>query len=79
MIERLGTSRFALAPEYVTVNPVFSVPLTVTVPANPAMALIAAWMPASVYSTPPFPISADFLPPISTRNDDFRTGSKPLV
>ena len=40
----LGTSTPADAPPYVTVKPVDAAPVTVTVPAKPGIALIAAWM-----------------------------------
>ena len=62
-----GTSVFADAPANVIVGPaVLLAPDTVTVPANPAIALIAAATFALLIVVPPFPSTAERLPPIMT-------------
>ena len=65
-----GTSVSAEAPPYVTVKPVAAAPVTVTVPAKPAMPLMAVWMLVLVYASPPDPISAESLPPMRTWKDE---------
>ena len=51
-------------------KPVAAAPVTVTVPAKPAIALIAAVMFAFVYGWPVPPITAESLPPMRTLNGE---------
>ena len=47
----------------VTVKPPLPAPVTVALPAKPAIALIAAWMLALLTAAPPRPNTVDVLPP----------------
>ena len=51
-------------------NPVDAAPVTVTVPANPGIPLIAVWRLAFVYGRPLPPTSTESLPPIRTWNGE---------
>jgi hypothetical protein len=57
------TSTPAEAPVNVTVKPVEPAPVTVAVPGNPAMPLIAVVRFALEYWSPPLPMRTESLPP----------------
>jgi hypothetical protein len=61
----------------VTVNPVEATPLTVTVPAKPGIAFIAAWMFAAVYAWLEPPITAESLPPTRIWNGELKVTVPP--
>ena len=65
-----GTSTPADAPEYESVKPGAVALVTVTVPAKPAMPLIAVVRFAAVYGRPVPPISTESLPPMRTLNGE---------
>jgi hypothetical protein len=65
-----ATSVPAAAPLYVTLKPVDAAPVTVTVPAKPGIALIAAVRFALLYGWPDPPITAESLPPTRTLNGE---------